>query len=102
LDALVPAEGGDVPLRARLSTLQGLLTLSMVMTESGDEHTILQLATSAVPSIARSRLQAAYLKAGTWLAVAGPCQDPQVQADLQAQFAVLSEAGGALAIAHEP
>ncbi len=40
----------DTELREQLSNLQGLLMLSMLMIESGDETTILQLAASAVPS----------------------------------------------------
>lgn len=38
----------------------------MLMTENGDERHILQLATTAVPSLGRCRLQGAYLLGAGW------------------------------------
>ncbi|MGZ4740969.1 MAG: hypothetical protein ACXV8V_17135, partial [Ilumatobacteraceae bacterium] len=81
--------------------MQGLLVLSMRMTESGDERQIIDLASSAVPSLGRARLQGVHLADSRWSAVAGSCADPDVRADVEAQFAVLSTAGGPLAIVGE-
>jgi sugar diacid utilization regulator len=84
---------------ARLLTgMQGLLVLSMLMTESGDERAILHVAGNAVPSLLDGRLHGVYLFKGGWQ----PTDDgePVVAgtADLEAQFAVLSSAGGAIAV----
>src|SRR6266550_199788 len=99
---LVPsASGSDAALRGRLSTMQGLLTLSMVMTESGDEQRILHLASTAVPSLGPARLAGAFLTGGGWRLTEGPCTGPDVRADIEAQFAVLSITGGAVAIMGE-
>ena len=46
----VTTSPADATLRAQLSNLQGLLMLSMLMTESGDESRILHLAATSVPS----------------------------------------------------
>ena len=88
-------------LRGQLSSLQGLLVLSMRMTETGDEHTILHLATTAVPSVSRCRLHGVYLTEGGWRVTDGPCDGAEVRADLEAQFVVLSSAGGAVAILND-
>ncbi|HEY2702736.1 MAG TPA: helix-turn-helix domain-containing protein [Candidatus Dormibacteraeota bacterium] len=98
-----PEEGDDTgaSLRGQLSNLQGLLVLSMRMTETGDEQRILHLATTAVPSLSACRLCGVHLIDGGWRATAGACERAEVRADLEAQFAVLSSAGGAVAILHE-
>jgi sugar diacid utilization regulator len=99
----VPAgpDGEEAGLRNRLSSMQGLLALSMVMTESGDEHRILHLATTSVPSLGRCRLDGVYLIGAGWRMTRGPCAEPDVRADIEAQFAVLTSAGGAVAITGE-
>jgi DNA-binding PucR family transcriptional regulator len=91
-------------LKSQLSSLQALLVLSMRMTESGEEDQLLQLAATSVPSFCHCRLDGVYLSNGQshWLATAGPCQEAEVRVDLEAQFAVMNEAGGALAIIEEP
>ena len=43
-------------LRAQLSSLQSLLTLSKLMSDSGEPRRIVELAGTAVPSLARCRL----------------------------------------------
>src|SRR4051812_6619007 len=91
----------DVAVRDQLSSLQGLLVVSMLMTERNDVPEILALASSAVPSLGQCRLDGAYLKGDGWLVTAGPCEDPSARAEIEIQFAVLSEAGGALAIHDE-
>jgi sugar diacid utilization regulator len=99
-----PAYGGpesEAGLRDRLSSVQGLLALSMVMTESGDEQRILHLATTSVPSLGDCRLDGVYLTGSGWRITRGPCTEPDVRADIEAQFAVLSSAGGTVAITGE-
>jgi DNA-binding PucR family transcriptional regulator len=88
-------------LRWQLSNLQAVLALSMRMTQTGDERQILHLATTSVPSLSRCRLCGVYLLDEGWHAGAGPCTRADVCADLEAQFAVLSSAGGAVAIPGE-
>jgi sugar diacid utilization regulator len=88
-------------LRGQLSDLHGLLVLSMRMTETGDEQTILHLASTAVPSVSRCRLHGVYLTDGGWRVTAGPCDRADVRTDLEAQFVVLSTAGGAVAILND-
>jgi sugar diacid utilization regulator len=99
----VPAgtDGEEAGLRDRLSSMQGLLALSMVMTESGDERRIVHLATTSVPSLGRCRLDGVYLDGAGWRMTRGPCTEPDVRADIEAQFAVLTSAGGAVAIMGE-
>jgi DNA-binding PucR family transcriptional regulator len=103
LDPTVAPVGreSDVALRDQLSNLQGLLVLSMLMTESDDEEQIVHLAATAVPSLGRSRLQGVYLVGQGWHASAGPAIDAEVRADMEAQFAVLTKAGGAVAVIGE-
>jgi sugar diacid utilization regulator len=102
---LAPTQGEErdssASLRGQLSNLQGLLVLSMRMTETGDEQSILHLATGAVPSLSLCRLQGVHLTAAGWRTTAGPCDDAEVRADLEAQYAVLSGAGGPVAILRE-
>jgi sugar diacid utilization regulator len=87
-----------VALRNQLSSLQGLLVLSMRMTESGDERHILRLAGTAVPSLGPTTLHGVFLVDDGWPLAAEPCEDKTVQLDLEAQFAVLSVAGGPVSI----
>ena len=91
-------ESADVALRDQLTGLHDLLALSMVMTDCGDERQILDLATTAVPSLGRCRLGGVYLDEGGWTAASGPCADPEVRGVVEAQFAVLTTAGGAVAV----
>jgi sugar diacid utilization regulator len=92
----------DPALRHQLSSIQGLLVLSMLMTESRDADNIVNLASTAVPSLGHCRLCGIYLSGRGWQATEGPCISPQVRTDIEAQFAVLSSAGGALSIPGEP
>jgi sugar diacid utilization regulator len=87
-----------LPLREQLSRLQGLLVLSMLMTESGDVGHTLHLATTAVPSLGACRLAGVYLTDGGWQDTVSGALAPAARADLQAQFAVLNSAGGSVAI----
>jgi hypothetical protein len=97
-----PLEQHDnVALRGQLSSLQGLLVLSMLMTDSPDEDRILHLAATSVPSLGHCRLEAVFLLDGGWREANGPCAEPAVCADLEAQFAVLDSAGGAVGLLGE-
>jgi sugar diacid utilization regulator len=100
-DAHPPQPESDLALREQLSSLQGLLVLSMLMNESGEEHHILRLATTAVPSLGRCRLHGIYALDVGWRATEETGLEADVRADIEAQFAVLSSAGGAVAILGE-
>jgi signal transduction histidine kinase len=73
-------------LRAQLSSLQSLLTLSKLMGDSGDQPRIAQLAGTAVPSLARCQLVGVELAGAGWRLV-GPAG---------ASDAALGEVAGAL------
>jgi sugar diacid utilization regulator len=80
-----------------LTGMQGLLVLSMLMNESGDQRAILHVAGTAVPSLISGRLHGVYLLKGGWHPTDE--SEPVLEAaDLEAQFAVLSSAGGAVAV----
>ncbi|HEX6677064.1 MAG TPA: ATP-binding protein [Actinomycetes bacterium] len=64
-------------LRAQLSSLQSLLTLSRIMGDSGDERRIAELAGSAVPSLSCCRLVGIRLADGGW-ALLGPAAPPEL------------------------
>jgi hypothetical protein len=80
-----------------LSSLQGLLVLSMRMSEGADQPGIVDLAVSAVPSLVDGRLEGVYLKEDGWQRHAGDA-GLLGAVDLEAQCAVLSSAGGPLAV----
>ncbi len=92
----------EVSARDQLSNLQGLLVLSMLMTESSDEQRIVHLAATSVPSLAESGLQGVYLTDGGWRTVDDTPLDPEVRVDLEVQFVVLGSAGGELSIVGQP
>lgn len=83
----------EVVLRAQLSSLQGLLALALLMTRSGDERRILELAVSSTPSLGRARLDGVRF-GGAWKLTSGPCADPAVRAGVETQLAALAGAGG--------
>ena len=97
----LPTQVPESALRDQLSSLLSLLVLSIRMTESRAERQILELATSSVPSLVECRLHGAFLQASGWLQTSGPLDADEVRADLEAQFAVLSDAGGAVSIRDE-
>ena len=100
MHATVPpaAQVSDAALRDQLTSLLSLLVLSMRMTESRAERQILELATTSVPSLVECRLHGAFLESTGWLFTSGPLDEAEMRADLDAQFAVLSDAGGAVSI----
>jgi sugar diacid utilization regulator len=94
----------DPTLREQLSNLHGLLLLAMLMTESGEDHQILHLAATAVPSFGRSHLSGIYLGDDGWLDfAAGTAHTPvsrEEQALVKGQLALLAGAGGPVAISN--
>jgi GGDEF-like domain/PucR C-terminal helix-turn-helix domain len=93
-----PTEVSDGELRDQLTSLLSLLVLSIRMTESRAEPQILELATSSVPALVNCRIHGAFLGSDGWLLTSGPLKAAEARADLEAQFAVLSDAGGAVSI----
>jgi sugar diacid utilization regulator len=100
--ATVTTSDPDLARRDQMSRLQSLLVLAMLMIERGDEHEILHLATTSVASFGECRVDGTFLSDSGWHEASGPCTRPQVRADVEAQFAVLTEAGGAITIQGEP
>ncbi|MGZ4530969.1 MAG: PucR family transcriptional regulator [Mycobacteriaceae bacterium] len=68
------------------------------MNESGDERAILRVAGTAVPSLIDGRLHGVYLVNGGWQPTDEGEPVVAGKAYLEAQFAVLSSAGGAVAV----
>lgn len=77
--------------------MRALLVLQMVMTESGEESHILDLATTAVTSLSQCQADALFLN-GTWRPVAGARPKAGVRARLDDQVAALARAGGPVTI----
>jgi sugar diacid utilization regulator len=99
---VIPDSAPDLALRDQLSGMRSLLALSMVMIESDDEAHILGLAGTAVPTLGRCRLEGVHLREGGWQTVPGDHAASQARGDLEAQFAVLSVAGGPVAVLGRP
>jgi sugar diacid utilization regulator len=58
--------GPNLDARNELSSMQGLLALSMLMTERGDEQEIFRLAATAVPSLATCQLYGVFSLDAGW------------------------------------
>lgn len=97
----VTAGSSELALRDQLSNLRGLRALTMLMTEHGNEDDIVYLATTAVPSLGRCRINGVHLDGGGWRATAGSCTQPAVRADASVQLTRLDEVGGALVLPGE-
>ena len=95
------ASGGDTELRDQLSNLQGLLMLSMLMTESGDEGKILHLAATSVPSFGRSHLVGIHSGPAGWRMVEISTSDSSLLTTVEAELAALGRAGGAVSVPGE-
>lgn len=91
----------DVPLREQLASLQALLALSMRMTDSVDDETILRLAGTAVPSLARCRLVGIYLVDDAWHMTTDDAAETRRHVDVEMQLAALGAAGGAVVVDRE-
>jgi sugar diacid utilization regulator len=99
---IIPESPPGAALRDQLSGMRSLLALSMVMSESDDPAHILGLAATAVPTLGRCRLEGVHLGDGGWQAVQGGHAASDARGDLEAQFAVLSVAGGPVAVLGRP
>ena len=95
------ATATDTELRDQLSNLQGLLMLSMLMTQSGDEGKILHLAATSVPSFGRCRLVGVYLSDHDWRVAGTASSAVDVTAEMRAQLGGLGGTGGAIVIPGE-
>lgn len=97
------SSGGDESesLREQVTNLEALLALSMRMSDEEDEESILRLAESAIPSLARCRLVGAHLADGGWRMPADAAVDAQLRDDIDIQLAVVGEAGGAIAVGQD-
>ncbi|HEY0616280.1 MAG TPA: hypothetical protein VGD15_01785, partial [Kribbella sp.] len=98
---LAPAAGADAELRDQLSNLQGLLMLSMLMTESGDEDKIVQLAGSSLPSFGCCRLVGVYFPERGWVAATPSMAGRTMRADLETRLVSVGRSGGTIEIPGE-
>jgi DNA-binding PucR family transcriptional regulator len=92
----------DTELRDQLSNLQGLLMLTMLMTESGEQAKILELATTSVPSLGRCRARGVYLAEGGWWPPVVAADDVAARYAMDSQLAALGSSGGRVVFRDEP
>jgi sugar diacid utilization regulator len=95
----------EAALREQLSSIRGLLALSMMMTERRQVEEILHLATTAVPGLVSARALGVHLPVGEgarWHATGPELEPPSVRADVLAQLLHLPRHGGPLTLAGEP
>lgn len=89
-------------LRDQLTKLQGLVGLSMVMTERADPSQIAKLAASVVSSLAPVRCDGVFVAKRGWLEAAGPCLRREVRGAVEKQLRGLPGRWGSVQIADEP
>lgn len=95
----------ELVLREQLSSLRGLLALSMLMTDRRHEDEIILLVTSAVPALVRARPVGVRLTARDavrWYATTGAFDAAVVRAEVAAQLRGLPVTGGALTVTGLP
>jgi hypothetical protein len=90
-----------IHLRERLSSMQSLLVLSMLMTESGNEDHLLDLVATSVPSLGRGHLDGVFLKDSGWRVTTGACSIVETRAGVERQFEPFATASGAVTITDE-
>ena len=83
-------------LRAQLSSLQSLLTLSKLMSDSGEPRRIVELAGTAVPSLARCRLVGVELTGAGWELVGPAGGSADELREVTVQLDRLGRSGGAV------
>ena len=88
--------------RDQLTKLQGLVGLSMVMTERADASQIAKLAASVVSSLAPVRCDGVFVAKRGWLEAAGPCLRREVRGAVEKQLRGLPGQWGSVQIAGEP
>ena len=89
----VPARESEDDLRDQLSSLQGVMLLSRLMTESADGNRILEIVANTLPSLGRTRLEGVWLFDAGWRATAGACADPVVRNEVEAQVRGMAVGG---------
>ena len=97
-----PPLDDDLTLREQLSSLRGLLALSMLMTERRQPDEIIHLAATAVPALVAARTLGAHLTFGEgarWHETSGTLNEPMTRADVLSQLQHLPGSGGELSIA---
>ena len=92
-----PSRESEDDLRDQLSSLQGVMLLARLMTESADRNRILEMVANTLPSLGRCHLDGVWLFDAGWRATAGACADPAVRADVEREVRGLV-AGGAIHI----
>jgi hypothetical protein len=83
-------------LRAQLSSLQSLLTLSKLMSDSGEPRRIVELAGTAVPSLARCQLVGVELTGVGWELVGPAGGSAAALGEVAVQLDRLGRYGGAV------
>ncbi|MCU1430518.1 MAG: transcriptional regulator, CdaR family [Actinomycetia bacterium] len=96
------ARDADIEVRNELSSLQGLLVLSMLMTERGNEDEIVRLAATSVSSLAHCELLGVYMQDSGWSVTADECEQQSIRDNVAAQLMSLDGATGNLAIGRRP
>jgi DNA-binding PucR family transcriptional regulator len=97
-----PPGSSDTVWRDHLSSLRGLLVLSMLMTASEDVDQIARLAMSSVPSFGRARARGIHVTGVGWVALEEPCTDPALRAGLEEQLEDLDSVGGEVEVPGDP
>ncbi|WP_433177415.1 PucR family transcriptional regulator [Actinoallomurus sp. CA-150999] len=85
----------------QVSGVRSLLVLSMVMAETDDQGHILDLAVTSVPTLGRCRSHGAFLIDIGWHDVRDAVAEGRAHDDLEVQLAVLTAAGGPVAVPGE-
>ncbi len=88
----------DLVLRDQLSNMQGLLVLSMLMTESGDEQQILHLAGTSVPSFGQCHMGGIYLTDGGWRTPLPSANGSKARQSVEQRLVMLGRSGGPVTI----
>jgi sugar diacid utilization regulator len=97
-----PLQGRDASgLREQLTKLQGLVALSMVMTDNSDAGEIARMASSAVSSLAPVRCDGVHVANRGWLDAAGPCLQRAVRTTVEKQLQTLHGQSGPLEVEGE-
>jgi sugar diacid utilization regulator len=89
------ASAAEAELRDQLSNLQGLLMLSMLMTQSGDQLKILHLAETSVPSFGHCRMIGVQID-NEWLPSSSGTLPSECRDELADQLNQVSGSGGLL------
>jgi sugar diacid utilization regulator len=97
-----PLQGRDASgLREQLTKLQGLVALSMVMTDNSDAGEIARMASSAVSSLAPVTCDGVHVANRGWLDAAGPCLQRAVRTTVEKQLRTLHGQSGPLEVEGE-